>query len=162
MEKHEAYIKAITSYGGDEERDFAHYYADEYEQAFEAWLIEQPKANDVTLYRGYTFDAGYFADCNLNEGEIVTPWALTAEYHPAFTTDELRAVRYINDYGNAYDDDYVKILFELHTKGMYITDVSEHSVYPCEAEHHCCADAKFKVVKTERKGGFTRIIIEEI
>lgn len=162
MEKHEAYIKAITSYGGDEEQDYAPFFTEENEKAFDSWLKEQPKASSITLYRGYKFDERYFEDCNLNEGEIVTPWSLTAWYHPAFTIDELRAVRYINDYGNAYDDDYVKVLFELHIKGKYMVDVSEHSVYPCEDEHHCCADAKFKVVKTERKGGFTRIIIEEI
>ena len=162
MEAFEKYIKAITSYGGDEEQDYAPYFTEENEKAFDLWLKEQPKANGITLYRGYKFDDRYFEDCNLNEGEVVTPWSLTAWYHPAFTTDELRAVRYINDFGNAFDDDYVKILFKLHTKGKYMVDVSSLSVYPEESEYHPCQDARFRIVSTGRKGGYTTIVMEEI
>lgn len=161
MEKHEAYIKAMTSFGGDEERDFAQYYTDEYEQALEEWLVEQPKATGITLFRGYKFDARFFEDCNLNEGEIVTPWALTAFYHPAFTTDTLRAVKYINEFGNAYDE-YVKVLFELRTSGKYMVNVSELSHYPEENEYHATKDARFKVVSNKRTGGFYTITLEEI
>ena len=161
MEKHEAYIKAITSYGGDEEQDYAPFFTEENEKAFDLWLKEQPKASGITLYRGYKFDDRYFEDCNLNEGEIVTPWSLTAWYHPAFTTDELRAVRYINDFGNAFDD-YVKVLFELRTYGKYMVDISELSIYPIESEYHPTEDAKFKVISIKRTGGFNRIVIEEI
>lgn len=161
MKPHEKYIKAITSIGGDLEDEYAAYLTEANEASFEAWLSEQPKIDGVTLYRGYRLEKSFFEDGDYSEGAILSPLSLTEGFHPAFTDSELRAVRYMNEFGTSLDD-YIKILFELHTKGMYMTDVSEHSVYPCEAEHHCCADAKFKVVKTERKGGFTRIIIEEI
>ena len=161
MKKHEAYIKAYTSFGGDEEQDYTPYFTEENEQAFDSWLNEQPKINGATLYRGYKFDAGYFSDSGWEEGAAMLPLHLTEGYHPAFTNDELRAVRYINDFGNATDD-YVKVLFELRTSGKYMVDVSALSVYPCEGEHHCTNDARFKVISIKRTGGFNRIILEEI
>ena len=161
MEKHEAYIKAMTSYGGDKEQEYAPYYTEECERAFESWMIEQPKANDITLYRGYKFDEGYFEDGDWHEDKEVTPWALTAGYHPAFTSDEIRAVKYINEFGNAYDE-YVKVLFVLQTQGKYMVNVSEQSYYPEENEYHPCGQARFKVVSIKRTGGFNTITLEEI
>lgn len=163
MEKHEAYIKALSAIGGDMEDEYSAYLTEEYEQAYDAWLKEQPKVNGVTLYRGYTFDERFFNDGYWEVGETISQYALSAGFHPAFTISPLRAVKYINDYGNAYDEfAKVRVLFELRTSGKYMVNVSALSVYPQEDEHHCTEDAKFKVLSMERKGGFTTIVMEEI
>lgn len=163
MELHEAYIKAITAIGGDMEEEYSCYLTEECEHAFESWLRTQPKANGVTLYRGYTFDRGFFEEGLWEEGGIVSQYSLSAGFHPAFTLSPMRAAIYINDYGNAYDElDRVKVLFELRTKGKYAVDVSALSVYPQEDEYHVTEDARFKVLSIKRTGGFTTIVMEEV
>ena len=163
MEKHEAYIKALSAIGGDMEDEYSAYLTEEYEQAYDTWLKGQPKVSGVTLYRGYTFDKRFFEEGLWGEGEVVSQYALSAGFHPAFTLSPMRAAIYINDYGNAYDEfERVKVLFELHTSGKYMVDVSALSIYPQEDEHHCTEDAKFKVLSIKRTGGFTTIVMEEM
>ena len=161
MKAHEAYIKAITSIGGDHEDEYAEYLTQDNEAAFESWLASQPKARDKTLYRGYKLDRSFFEDGDYSEGAILFPLSITEGFHPAFTDSSLRAAGYISQFG-ATTDDYVKLLFELHTSGKYMVDVSALSVYPCESEHHCIADARFKIVKNERRGALIQITLEEI
>lgn len=161
MKAHEAYIKAITSIGGDLEDDYLEHLTDVNEAAFESWLASQPKVSGKTLYRGYKLDRAFFEDGDYSEGAVLLPLSITEGFHPAFTESSLRAAGYISQFGTTIDD-YVKLLFELRTSGKYMVDVSELSVYPCESEHHCVANARFKVVKTEKKGALTQITLEEV
>ena len=161
MEAHEQFIKAITSRGGDKEQEYACHYTHLNAREFDRWLFEQPKANGVTLYRGYKLERNFFEDGDYSVGAILEPLSLTENYYPAFTTGEIRAVRYINDFGGGLEDD-VRILFVLQTSGKYMVDISSLSVYPEEEEHHCCDGAKFKVVKSEQFSTFLRLTLEEV
>ena len=161
MKAHEAYIKAITSIGGDHEDEYSEYLTTDNEAAFESWLASQPKVSGKTLYRGYKLDRSFYEDGDYSDGAVLSPLSLTGGFHPAFTEGLLRAAGYINEFGSDSDDG-VKLFFELRTSGKYMVDVSEHSVYSCESEHHCTADARFKVVKNERRGALIQITLEEI
>lgn len=161
MKAHEAYIKAITSIGGDLEDEYSEFLTEANEAAFESWLSSQSKVSGKTLYRGYKLDRSFFEDGDYSEGAVILPLSMTEGYHPAFTDSSLRAAGYISQFG-ATTDDYVKLLFELHTSGKYMVDVSALSVYPCESEHHCAAEARFKIVKNERRGAMIQITLEEI
>lgn len=161
MNAHEAYIKAYTSYGGDDEPAYAHYHTEENEIAFDEWLREQPKVSGKTLYRGYRLDRSFFEEMDLSKGAILLPLSLSEGYYPAFTDGLLRASTYMNEFGSTLEDGE-KIFCELHTSGKYMVDCSEYSLYPQEGEHHCSQDARFRVIDSFRKGAFTTIVMEEI
>ena len=158
-----AYIRATTSYGGEQYPEYAGGYTEANMSAFEKWLIRQHKAEGVTLYRGYTFDERYWEDCFIEEGCVIGVDQLTAESDiPAFTTSQIRAARYINDYGNGTGRDDVRVLFKIQTNGRSFVDISPFSIYPEENEYRCTRKVRLRVDSINRKGGYLNVSCTEV
>lgn len=155
------YIKAMTSYGGDEYPKYMKYYTTENENAYVEWLKEQPKISGKILYRGYTFDEMYFSDGCYEVDSVINVDNLTQDTAPSFTTDFIRACLYINEYGEIALEDRVRVLFVIHTKGKYFVDISKYSAYPEEKEYKCCNDLKLRIKSIKRKGGYTEMCLIE-
>ena len=159
----EGFIKAITSYGGEDYPQFEEWYTPQNEILFQEWMKDQPKVEVVTLYRGYTFDRMYFEASNFKVGDVVGVDALTQLSFPSFTTSIMRASMYTNEFGETGLSDTVKVLFVVHTSGMGFVDVSQLSYYPEEKEFKCGNDTYFRVKSVERKAGYYKIeLIESI
>lgn len=159
-EKIEGFVKAITAYGGDCE-SYEGYYSEENAMLFLKWLKDQPKVKDTTLYRGYTFNASYFNDGCYDIGAIIGVDALTQESLPSFTSEMVRACRYINDFGEIGFDDTVRVLFTINTHGVSFVDISSMSYYPEEKEFKCLDDVRLKVTSIKKRGAFVEIALDE-
>lgn len=162
LEQVKGFINAITSYGGDSYPKFAEFYNDSNKEEYYKWLLEQQKVSDVTLYRGYTFDRRYLEDGLMYVGDdgIVGVDFLTQEDCPSFTTNYLRATRYIQDYG-CFLSDSQKVMFEIKTRGKWFVDISALSCYPEEHEHKCHPDVRLMVTNIKH-GSLMKINLEEI
>ena len=152
------YIKAITSKGGEGYKEWGVYNESFYEDCFSEWLDIQPKVNGI-LYRGYQVDKEFYRDYKV--GEIIRQSDIYNLDFPSFTTSEMRAVLYINDY-EVYTAETKKVLFEVECVGKYAVDISKHSYYPEEKEHKFINDAKFEVVAVINKGTIERIKLKEV
>lgn len=153
-------IKAMTAYGG-ECHDFDKYWNDENVALFKWWMSVNPKVSDVTLYRGYTFDARYFEEANIEEGKQIGVDSLTQDIMPAFTTDKIRATIYMNEFGEIGLEDSVRVLFVIHTTGKAFVDISELSYYPEESEYRCTDDVCLLVRSITNRAGYKLIELEE-
>ena len=158
----EGFIKAITSYGGEDYPQFEEWYTPQNAIRFQAWLKDQPKVSGRTLYRGYTFDKRYFQDANFFVGGFVGVDALTQESMPSFTPSILRAARYVNEYGEVGLDDVVRVVFIIRTNGKAFVDIASFSHYPEEEEHKCTDDVLLKVKRIAWPVGVTQIELEEV
>lgn len=157
------FIKAMTAYGGDSYAEYEPFWNDQNAALFQAWMTEQPKANGVTLYRGYTFNQTYFDDACLEVGSEVGVDVFTQEFLPSFTTGILRAVRYINDYGDVGLEDSVRVLFVVQTRGKAFVDIASLSRYPEEDEYKCLDDVRLRVVSIDQMAGcYLQITLEEV
>ena len=157
-----AYIKATTSYGGDNYQQYEDGYTSENCKAFEDWLTIQPKASGTTLYRGYCFEEHYWDDCFVMEGSVIGEDQMTAELDlPAFTLGPIRAVNYMNEFGGGVGNCGIKVLFEIKTSGKYFVDISTHSIYK-EDEYRCIRGTKLLVESITQKGGYLHLKCSEI
>lgn len=160
----EGFIKAITSYGGEDYPQFEEWYTPQNAISFQAWLNCQPKADGVILYRGYTFGRSYFEDADMRLGKVVGVDQLTQETLPSFTTDKIRASLYMNEYGEIGSDDGVRVLFVIRTKGKYFVDISELSHYKEERQYNCVDNVRLKVTRIYQFRTCNRlhIVLEEV
>ena len=158
-----SFVKAITSYGGEDYFRYEDSYTQENRDAFERWLEKATKVSGVSLFRGYRFEERYWEDCMIDEGSIIGEDQLTQELDlPAFTTGPLRAVKYMSEFGEGmYVDNSVKVLFEVHTSGKYFVDISEYSRYREECEHRCIRNTKLLVERIRKRSGFTELVCVE-
>lgn len=152
------YIKAITSKGGDGYEEWEIYNESFYEGCFSEWLETQPRVKGI-LYRGYRVDKEFYRGYEV--GEVISQSDIYNLHFPSFTTGEMRAVLYINDY-EVETDDVEKMVFEVECTGKYAVDISKHSYYPQENEHKFVADAKFEVVGVTQHGCMKRIKLREV
>ncbi len=158
----EGFIKAITSYGGEDYPQFEEWYTTQNAISFQVWLNCQPKADGVTLYRGYTFGRSYFEDADMRLGKVIGVDQLTQETLPSFTPDLIRASMYVNEYGEIGSDDGVRVLFVVRTKGKYFVDISELAYYKEERQYNCVNDARLKIVAFQRNGSCLQIELKEV
>ena len=157
------FIKATTAYGGDDYFKYSRFYNAKAAMDFEDWLEAQPAVEGIELYRGYTFNEGYWNDCNVFEGRTLGADQLTQSLDlPAFTDQPLRAVRYMNDFGEIGLDNAVRVLFIIRTQGKYFVDISSLSIYPSEHEYRCKINTFLRVEKVENKGAYIEVICNEI
>lgn len=158
------YIKAITAKGGDGYDALKQFDTPEHREAFETWLEEQPKINGETIYRGFTFERGYWEDgfYRLEDGRATIDNLTSGNNVPAFTTDSVRASIYINEFGNGIGfRDSVRVLFTVKTCGLYCVNVSPYSYYREEKEYRCTRDALFVVEGMVDKGSFIAVTLRE-
>lgn len=160
LERLDGVIKAMTAYGGDC-TEYESFWSDENLQLFNLWLTGEPKVKDVTLYRGYSFNETYYNDAAFEVGKVVGVDALTQASHPSFTSSMMRAVRYMDEFGDVGIDGQVRVLFVIHTHGASFVDISARSYYPEESEYKCQNDVRLKVTGVTRKSGFYQIDLEE-
>lgn len=92
MENVEGFIKAITSYGGEDYLQFEEWYTPQNAIRFQAWLKDQPKVSGRTLYRGYTFDKRYFQDANFFVGGFVGGDGLSSSITPTPVVSQTRLI----------------------------------------------------------------------
>lgn len=162
QERIDGFIKAITSYGGDEYPSYDGFFTDENKSLYKQWLARQPKASDVTLHRGYTFDEQYIRLDLLSLGDIMTKDSLTQDDMPSFTTQQVRASMYMNEYGEITLDGSVRVLFVIRTAGKSFVDITNHSFYKEEKEYKCTDDVRLKVTGLGKRGGYWLINLEEV
>lgn len=157
------YIKAITSKGGEYFDLYSRYDTPENAKAFDRWLGEQKKVSNLSLYRGYCFDAMYWNDANVTAGSVIDMNAMTqSANHPAFTSSVLRAVRYMREIGEGVGlTDNVSVLFEVETKGVSFVDISRLSYYPEENEYRFPKSSMFVVNSVINKGGYIKVNLKE-
>lgn len=162
MQKHIGYIKATTSYGGDMYDAYKEYYTDACRDVFETWLATRPKVGGIFLYRGYCFDSRYWEDSHVEEGRVIDVDSLTQSVElPAFTDDYIRAVRYINEFGETGLSEIVKVLFEVCLHDRYFVDISEYSVYQEEREYRPVRGMRLYVDKVQKLGNMIKVICSE-
>lgn len=162
MEKIKGIIKAMTAYGGEDYPAFEEHWNDENIALFQQWLKEQPKVSGLTLYRGYTFDRSYFNDAMIEAGRIIGVDQLTQEQLPSFTTDYMRAARYVNEFGEVCLSDTVRVLFIIRAHGKAFVDISSLSHYPEEHEFKCTDDVNLYVERVRHTSSFTEIYLSEV
>lgn len=163
-EKVKNYILATSAYGGDGYESLSLHYTPEGQEAFENWLEGEPKVSGVTLYRGYNFERRYWEDGMVEEGSVIGVDQMTQGVDlPAFTLGPLRAVNYMNDFGDGVVlGDGQKVLFEVETTGRAFVDISRYSFYPKEDEHRCTRQAQLFVVSVKQKGGYLEVKCREV
>ena len=152
------YIKAITARGGDGYEEWEEYDNDFCEWCFDKWIEEQPRV-DRKLFRGYKMSKSKFDRYQV--GKIITCEDIYNRTYPSFTTSEMRAVIYIQDY-MVYDDEEVKVLFSVECKGKYGVDISKYSYYPEETEHLFAKDASFEITEIKNKSSLKTIYLREV
>lgn len=157
----DGFIKAMTSYGGDYYDDYCDFWNTQNEAMYKEWLDEQKKVKDVVLYRGYTFNEDYYNDACFEVGSVVGVDALTQEFMPSFTDSPLRAIRYINDYGDVGFDSSVRVFFVINTNGNSFVDISSLSRYPEENEYKCTDNVLLRVANIERMPTYWQITLNE-
>lgn len=158
-----SYIKATTAYGGDRYPEFEQGYSAHNELQFCLWMNEQPCAEGVTLYRGYSFNETYWEDGMVENGSIIGVDHMTQSPDlPAFTIGPLRAVTYMNEFGEVSLESRVKVLFEIETTGRYFVNISPWSIYPSELEYRCKETTKLLVTEVKQKGGYLHVKCKEV
>lgn len=153
------FIKAITSYGSDDYKEFEEFYTEKNKVLFNEWLKQQPKVDGITLYRGYVFDTDYFGLEYVNEGDIFGVDNLTQLDIPSLSKSLLM---YCFDFGEITITSKIRVVFEIVTHGKYCVDISGYSFYKKEKEYKCTEDARFVVNKIESKGVITKFYLEEV
>lgn len=153
------YIKAITARGGNGYEEWEEYDNDFCEWCFDKWIEEQPRVT-CTLYRGYRMSLEQYGNLSYKVGSVVQPINIYNRPYPSFTTSEMRAMLYVNDY-DVYSDDIVSIVYKIECKGKYGVDIQNYSYYPEEAEHKFISDAKFKITDI-KEGTIIRISLVEV
>lgn len=154
-------IKAMTAFGGDC-TEYEHFWNDANIALFEKWMQAQPKVEKTMLFRGYTFDEFYYDDAGFRLGAVVGMDALTQSTLPSFTTDMLRAVGYMYQFGEVDLDNVVRVLFAIETTGKAFVNIAPYSFYKDECEHKCTSSVKLKVTSFEKKAGFFIINMIEV
>lgn len=158
-----AYIKATTAFGGDYYPEYEQGYTGHNERQFTLWINDQSGVEGATLYRGYSFNETYWEDGMVEEGSVIGVDQMTQSIDiPSFTKSLIRAVNYMNEFGEVGLESRVKTLFEIETTGRYFVNISPWSIYPKEGEYRCKEATKLLVTEVKQKGGYLHVKCKEV